>query len=108
MDEYENLFSPTGAPLFDGSNYECWSIMRRLYLQTQGCCILESILNGYIAPKIPPKNGSKKELRKNNAMEMYTILHGIFGSVKVKVGNYTLAKELWDKLQNIYTNESLH
>ena len=39
---------------------------------------------------------------------MYTILHGIFGSVKVKVGNYTFAKQLWDKLQNIYTNESLH
>ena len=44
-------------------------------------------MNGYIAPKRPPKPAAKKELRKNNAMAMDTILDGLHDPVKSKEDN---------------------
>ena len=65
-------------------------------------------MNGYTASQIPPKTTTKKDLRKNNAMEMDIILHGLYDHAKDNVGKCTLAKELRDKLQNLYTKRSLH
>ena len=93
MDEYENLFSPNGAPLFDGSNYELWNIRMRIYLQPQGCGIHEYILNGYITPK-RPKSTTKKELKKNNTMAMDDILDGLLDFLKDKIGKCASTKEL--------------
>ena len=53
------------------------------------------------------KNASKKELRKNNAMAMDTILDGLHDPVKVKIGQCTSAKELWDILQENYKKEAM-
>ena len=49
-----------------------------------------------------------KELRKDNAMAMDTILHGLSDSIKYKVGKCTSTKELWNKIQSIYTKIYLH
>jgi hypothetical protein len=38
-------------------------------------------------------------------MEMDLIWEGLFDSVKEKVGKCSLAKELWEKLQNIYSKK---
>ena len=85
-----------------------WIIRTRLYLHEQGLDIWKYVANGYIAPKIIQKIASKKDLRKNNAMEMDIILHGLYDHAKDNVGKCTLAKELRDKLQNLYTKRSLH
>ena len=62
----------------------------------------------YTAPKTLPKTTTKKDLRKNNAMAMDIILHGLFDPMKEKFGKCTLAKEIQDKLQNLYTKGYLH
>jgi hypothetical protein len=48
----------------------------------------------------------KKESKIKNKMIIYFIFEGLCDSVKDKVGQCSLAKELWDKPHNIYYNES--
>jgi hypothetical protein len=39
-------------------------------------------------------------------MAMNSILSGLLDSNKDKVGQFTLAKEIWDNIQDIYTREA--
>jgi hypothetical protein len=70
-------------------------------LQAHGYDIWYSVVTGYNATK-KPKTATKKELKKNNKIAMDFILEGLPDSVKDKVGKCSSAKELWDKLHNIY------
>ena len=65
-------------------------------------------MNGYTAPKRPPKTTFKEELRKNNAMGMDIILHGLPDPVRNKVGKCTSTKEIWNMIQNLYTKGFFH
>ena len=76
-----------------------------VYLQALGCDVWYLVNSGYIAPKRPPKSITKNELKKNNAMAMDAILYGLSNSMKHKLEKYTLAEDLWDKLQNLYKVE---
>jgi hypothetical protein len=71
-----------------------------------GYDIWKSVVTGYTATKKPPKTATKKELKKNNKIAMDFILEGLCDSTKDKVGKCSSAKELWDKLHNIYFKES--
>jgi hypothetical protein len=76
----------------------------KVFLQAQGYDIWHSVVTGYNATKKPPKTATKKELKKNNKIAMDFILEGLPDSVKDKVGKCSSAKELWDKLHNIYSS----
>jgi hypothetical protein len=52
------------------------------------------------------KSATKKELKRNNKIEMDGILDALPDSVKFKVGQCSSAKEIWDKLHNLYSKES--
>jgi hypothetical protein len=53
------------------------------------------------------KTASKKELKRNHKIAMDSILDGLSYSVKVKVGQCSSSKEIWDKLHNLYSMGSL-
>ena len=64
------------------------------------------VITNYIPPKrirTPAQNKAKK----NNANAIEAILDGISQSIKRKIGPCVLAKELWVKLENIYSNEEI-
>jgi hypothetical protein len=92
---------PNGIPPFYGSNFEYWSNRMETYLKDLGVDVWFSIVSGYNALK-KPKTAAQKEARRVNKLEMDTILDGLTDSVKSKVGSCASAKELWDKLQDIY------
>jgi hypothetical protein len=94
-----------GTPLFDGQNYEIWSRRMRVFLQAQGFDIWNSVVSGYTAPKKPLKTATKKELKRNNKIAMDAILDGLSDSVKVKVGQCSSTKEIWDKIHNLYSKD---
>jgi hypothetical protein len=94
-----------GTPVFDGQDYEIWSHRMRVFLQAQGIDVWHSVVIGYTTSKKPLKTAAKKELKRNNKIAMDAILDGLPDSVKVKVGQCSSAKELWDKLHNIYFKE---
>jgi hypothetical protein len=70
-----------------------------------GYDVWKSVVTGYTATK-KPKTATKKELKRNNKIEMDFILEGLCDSTKDKVGQCSSAKELWDKIHNLYFKES--
>jgi hypothetical protein len=77
-----------------------WS-RRKTFFQAHGYDIWYSVVTGYNGSK-KPNTAAKKELKKNNKIAMDFIMEGLPDSVKEKVGKSSSAKEIWDKLHNIY------
>jgi hypothetical protein len=53
------------------------------------------------------KDCSQEEIKKEQKITMDAILDGLLDLVKVKVGQCSSSKEIWDKLHNLYYKESL-
>jgi hypothetical protein len=65
-------YSDNGVPMFNGQNgFKCemWSIRKKVFLQAQGHYSCLSIVTGYDSSK-RAKTAAKKELKKNNKIEM--------------------------------------
>jgi hypothetical protein len=99
-------YSENGVPMFNGQNgfkYEMWSRRMEVFLQAQGHYIWLSVVTGYDSSK-REKTAAKKELKKNNKIAMDFIWEGLPKLVREKVGKCSSAKELWDKLHDIYSS----
>ena len=59
--------SKYGIPLFDGSNYEFWSIRMRAFIETQGTEIWQSLENEYKVPKTVPTDAGELVQYNNNS-----------------------------------------
>jgi hypothetical protein len=97
---------PNGIPPFDGSNFEYWKNRMETYLKSLGEDVWFSVASEYNALK-KPKTATQKEEKRNNKLAIDTILDGLTDSVKSKVGSCASAKELWDKLQDLYGREEV-
>jgi hypothetical protein len=64
------------------------------------------VVVGYKALTIPPTNKDGKKLEENNLKSKNSILNGLVDSIYVKVMHCNSAKEIWDKLQNVYEGDS--
>jgi ribonuclease HI len=73
------------------------------YLKYPGAYGWLLVVSGYKAVK-KPKTTAQKEARRNNKLEMDSILDGLTDLVKSKVGSCASEKDLWDNLQDIYAN----
>jgi hypothetical protein len=82
---------PNGIPPFDGSNFEYWSNKMENYLKSLGGDVWFLVASGCNALK-KPKTATQKEVRRNNKLEIDTILDGLTDSVKSKVGSCASAK----------------
>jgi hypothetical protein len=99
-------YSENGVQMFNGQNgfkYEMWSRRTKVFLQAQGNYIWLSIVTGYDNSK-RAKTTAKKELKKNKKITMDFIWEGLPKPVREKVGKCLLAKEIWDKLHDIYSS----
>ena len=74
-----------------------------VFLQAQGHYIQPSVVTEYDSSK-REKTTTKKELKKNNKIAMDFIWKGLPKPVREKVGKYSSAKELLDKLHDIYSS----
>jgi hypothetical protein len=95
-----------GVPMVNGQNgfkSEMWSIRTKVFLQAQGHYIWLSVVTGYNSSK-RAKTAAKKEWRKNNKIATDFIWEGLPNLVREKVGKCSSAKELWDKIHDIYSS----
>ena len=99
-------FTKHGLPLFDGQNYAFWSMRMKLFLHTQGVDVWQAVLNDYNVPATIPVDSVGKRLYENNSKAMYAILGGLAASEFVKVMHCASAKEIWDKLKNVYEGDT--
>jgi hypothetical protein len=78
----------------------------RTYIQTQGFQVWQSIVDGYITPAVPPRNDKAVKLGENNSKATNALLNGLSDMVLTKVAHCKSAKEIWEKLQNIYEGDT--
>jgi hypothetical protein len=95
-----------GIPQFDGQKYAFWSIRMKAYIQAQGFQVWQSIVDGYTTPAVPPTSDKAVKLSENNSKAINALLNGLGDTVFTKVAHCKSAKEIWDKLQNIYEGDS--
>ena len=69
-----------------------------------GYDLWSSIVNGYVPTK-NVKSTTQKEARIYNSKAKKIILDRLFDHVKGRVGKCVLAKEIWDKLKDLYSAE---
>jgi hypothetical protein len=87
-------YNMNGVPMFNDHNgleYESWRRSTHTFLQAHGYDIWYSVLTLYNGSK-KLNTTSKKELKKNNKIEMDFIIEGLPNLVKDKVGKFSLAK----------------
>ena len=96
--------SMNGAPMFFGNKYEIWKVRMKEYIGSVGCGVWLFVGDGYNPPN-KVKLATQKEAKKNNSMAIEAILDGLSYSIKGKVGQCVLAKELWNKLDDLYSFE---
>jgi hypothetical protein len=76
------------------------------YIQAHGFQVWQSIVDGYTALAVPPTNDKALKLGENNSKAKNALLNGLSDRVFTKVAHCKSAKEIWDKLQNIYEGDS--
>jgi hypothetical protein len=94
-----------GIPHFDGQKYDFWSIRMKTYIQAQGFEIWQSIVYGYTVPTTPPTNDKEVKLGQNSSKATNALLNGLNETIFTKVAHCKSAKEIWDKLRNIYEGD---
>jgi hypothetical protein len=103
--ERNNMYK-NGIPQFDGQNYAFWRRRMKTYVQAHGFDVWKSVVDGYKEPATPPTDNDGKKLSQNNSRAKNAILNGLVDSVYVKVMHCDSAKEIWDKLQNVYEGDA--
>jgi hypothetical protein len=103
--ERNNMYK-NGIPQFDGQKYAFWSRRMKTYIHAHGFEIWQSVVDGYKEPTVPPTNERAIKLGQNNSKATNALLNGLCESVYTKVIHCKSAKEIWDKLQNIYEGDS--
>jgi hypothetical protein len=78
----------------------------KTYIQAQGFEILQSVVDGYKEPIIPPTCEREIKLGQINSKDTNELLNGLLELVYTKVMDCKYAKEIRDKLQNIYEGDS--
>jgi hypothetical protein len=77
----------------------------KTYIQAQGFQVWKSIVDGYTTPTVPPTNDKEEKLNENNSKAKNPLLNGLNDMVFTKVEHCKSAKEIWDKLRNIYEGD---
>jgi hypothetical protein len=78
----------------------------KTYIQAQGFEIWKSIVDGYTTPTVLPTNDKVVKLSQNNSKAKNALLNGLSETIFTKVAHCKSAKDIWDKLQNIYEGDS--
>ena len=80
----------------------------RVYLQAQGDDVWKMIVNTYDIPANPSTDAHSIERKhcEDNSKVMNAILRGLIETVFVKVMHCETAKEICDKLKNIYEGDN--
>jgi hypothetical protein len=75
------------------------------YLTTLGVDIWYSVVNGYVIQNNAPIDPNEKKLMSCNSKARHVILVALAPTIASKVMGCNTAKEVWDKLKNIYKGD---
>ena len=92
--------SSNDVPVLDVTDYFDWRRKMKEYLKKFG--VWEIVINPPTPSNKKGKAAAQKEAKKDNATALKFLMDGLRSSVKESVGEYTLAKDVWFKLESEY------
>ena len=95
-------YTKNGVPLFNENNYALWKGRMEVYLLAQGYEVWDTVQNGFTSTA--DEQGKKNLV--NDAKAKNIIISGLIESAYHKVLGCKTAKNVWDKLENIYAGDS--
>jgi hypothetical protein len=78
----------------------------KTYIHAQRFQVWKSIVDGYTTAAVPLTNVKAVKLGENNSKAINALLNGLNDTIFTKVAHCKSAKEIWDKLRNIYEGDS--
>eukprot|EP00253_Pinus_taeda_P003873 PITA_03873 len=96
------VHTKNGIPLFNENNYALWKGRMEIYLLVQGYKVWDTVQNGFT----PTIDEQGKNNLVNDAKSKNIIINGLIESPYHKVLGCKTAKNVWDKLENIYAGDS--
>jgi hypothetical protein len=100
----KNIYTVNGTPIPRKEEYIFWSTRLESHLKALGHEVWKSMITNYFPPN-RLRNPTQKEAKKSNSMEMNTILDGLPDDVKENISECKFAKEHWDKIRDLYSDE---
>lgn len=94
------------CPRFDGVNYTFWKVSMEGHLNCLGFGVWKSIKDGCIALDTPPTDLAKIRMNKKNSKAKNAIMCGLVDSRLLKVTSCSFARDVWEKLRNIYEGDN--
>ena len=91
-----------GVPLFNKNNYGLWKGRMEVYLLGQGYEVWDTVQNGFTSTA--DEQGKKNLV--NDAKAQNIIISGLIEVAYPKVLGCKTAKNVWEKLENIYAGDS--
>jgi hypothetical protein len=77
----------------------------RVHLKEMGIGIWKETIGGSVSLKNKSKFSAQREGKKNDALDLKTILSGLSRPIKETMGQCTFAKDLWLNLEETYQNK---
>ena len=94
------------VPIFDGEDHVFWNIKMKTYLMSISLEVWALFEKGYNCSKDTPIEVEERKRFFKHVKALNTLQVGISKKVLAKVLTCKSAKELWDKLENIYAGDS--
>ena len=89
-----------GVPLFNENNYALWKGRMEVGILVQGYEVWDTVQNGFTSTV----DEQGKNNLVNDAKSKNIIMSGLIESTYHKVLGCTTAKNVWEKLENIYSS----
>lgn len=92
-------------PKFDGSNHYFWKMRMESHLNSMNFEIWNFFLEGYTHPFTSLTTLNEIRAHVNNGKSRNAIISRLSNKQILKVMDYKFAKDVWEKLSNIYVGE---
>ena len=101
MDRGQSLIIP---PLFDGTNYACWKVRMKAFLQSLDEKVWQAMEIGWTKPKEASANWDEAKIKavNFNSRALNALFSAVTNEEFKKISSTETAKEAWTILQTTY------
>jgi hypothetical protein len=93
------------VPILDEENYSTWRIEMKVHLKEMGVGIWKATIGGSVSMTNKSKFAVQREVKKNDALTLNTILSGLSSPIKDSMGQCTSAKDIWLNLEKTHQSK---
>ncbi len=99
-------YSENETPILRKDEYIFWKTIMVSHLKVLGCDVWNSVITDYLPPN-RIRTPALMRAKKSNSKAMNAILDGLPNDFKEEIGKCNYARELWNKIKDLYSNKKL-